>query len=469
MRFLSRRQPGLATGVRTSRNDAGRVGATTRRGAAVLRQAIQHVEGLEERRLMAAQLTVVATPTPNTGTANAGALITYDVTVRNVSSEDATNVTLTDAFSTAAELNRAHVVFAQQNTGPNFSNFTGGPAGPITATVGRLNAALSATFTIILQTDDTTADGTIVSNTVSVTADNATPVQDQDDITITPRADVQVFATMADVTDPRFSVPAGSVVAGLNTTYTITVRNGGPSAARNVVLTDIIPSNTSFVSFTQVSGPTFAIPAGAPQPALPNVGESGTASASIDTLLQNQEAVFTLVVKVASNTPDAANITDTPVVTTATNDPVLGNDSFPVTSPVEIRTDVRITSSVDSLTQNIEGTFFPYTVNIINAGPSDAQSINFTWATPNLTVPSVPDYRVYYAKNAVDANGDPLAPVKYVTGVQFNISIPASPPPPPFGTFGGTVTTLPAGAGSVYQFFVGSPHQQDTTQHSTIS
>src|SRR5262245_16617620 len=46
----------------------------------------------------------------------------------------------------------------------------------------------------------------------------------------------------------------GSVTAGTNATYTITLSNNGPSAAQNVVLTDTLPAGSIFGSMTQTAG-----------------------------------------------------------------------------------------------------------------------------------------------------------------------------------------------------------------------
>ena len=45
-----------------------------------------------------------------------------------------------------------------------------------------------------------------------------------------------------------------SVTAGTTATYTITITNNGPSSAQGVVLTDLLPSGSTFVSMTQTAG-----------------------------------------------------------------------------------------------------------------------------------------------------------------------------------------------------------------------
>ena len=43
-------------------------------------------------------------------------------------------------------------------------------------------------------------------------------------------------------------------MAGANLTYSITLTNNGPNAAQSVTLTDAVPANTTFISFTSPAG-----------------------------------------------------------------------------------------------------------------------------------------------------------------------------------------------------------------------
>lgn len=97
-------------------------------------------------------------------------------------------------------------------------------------------------------------------------------------VTVDPRADLSVLVSGSP--DP--------VDAGSNVTYTIQVRNHGASTATDVELTNIIPTNTKFVSFTAPNGWTSTVPA---------VGATGTVSSSIPSLSTGMVS-FTLVVSV---------------------------------------------------------------------------------------------------------------------------------------------------------------------------
>jgi uncharacterized repeat protein (TIGR01451 family) len=101
------------------------------------------------------------------------------------------------------------------------------------------------------------------------------------------------------------SAPA-TVQAGQTITYTLTVANN-ESTAVGVTLSDVIPANTTFQSFTSPAGWTVSAPA---------LGQTGTVAASISSLAPNTTASFTLVVQVNTGIPGDTTITNNPTITT---------------------------------------------------------------------------------------------------------------------------------------------------------
>jgi uncharacterized repeat protein (TIGR01451 family) len=132
---------------------------------------------------------------------------------------------------------------------------------------------------------------------------------------VNPKADLSV--TNDDSPDP--------VSIGQNLTYTITVTNNGPSDAQSVQLTESVPTNTTFVSFTAPAGWT---------PSTPGVGGTGAVTATRPTLAASATAVFTLVVKVDLSTPHNTVLSNTASVSTTTTDLVSGNNSDTETTTV---------------------------------------------------------------------------------------------------------------------------------------
>jgi uncharacterized repeat protein (TIGR01451 family) len=100
--------------------------------------------------------------------------------------------------------------------------------------------------------------------------------------------------------------------AGSSITYMIYVSNRGPDDAQSVVLTDGVPPNTTFVSETQLSGPT----ANCTNPA----SGSGTGSTvcTIATLPANATAVFSVTYNINAGTQDGTEIANTATVASST-------------------------------------------------------------------------------------------------------------------------------------------------------
>lgn len=472
MRFLSRRQKGVAV-----------VGRSNRQAVTELLRRAGHVEALEDRRYFAAQVSLDMTGVP-TPTVLAGGNIQYTITVVNKGTDFASNVVITDQFfstPTAGQVDYAppaslpfpRFAAVEQIGGPTFT-ITRAP-GVATFTIGQLNTQVPATFVITLQASINAPDNTLITNTATVSrsesAGDVDPTFDNTATVLTTvdrQSDVAIAKVLLPIQNAPATVDPNSVVAGLDATYEITVTNNGPNAADNVLLSDITPALTTYVSFFQTAGPAFIIAPDITRP-LPPVGQAGTVQASIVSLPVGSSAVFQLTLHVASSAPDDKQVNQTATVSTTTFDANITNNQITQTAEIQIMTDIQVVSSPDKTIKTIEGTFFPYTFSIYNKGPSDAQGVAFTWTTPN-TPPVAdpgdlrPDDRLVY-----DRYGPYGSSFEYVTGPAFTVTVPPRPPARPRGTYNGSITTLPAGVGSTYQFFVGTPQQQDFVQNSTGS
>ena len=113
-----------------------------------------------------------------------------------------------------------------------------------------------STSTLSVGPHTITADYT--SNSAVFTNSSAPPLTQT---VIPPAADLSI--TKVDGPDP--------IAAGANLTYTIRVTNAGPAAAQSVTLSDLIPANTTFVSFVAPAGWT---------PTTPTQGGTGTVTAT---------------------------------------------------------------------------------------------------------------------------------------------------------------------------------------------
>jgi uncharacterized repeat protein (TIGR01451 family) len=93
-------------------------------------------------------------------------------------------------------------------------------------------------------------------------------------------------------------------------TYTVTLKNAGPSQASGIAISDPLPSFTQFQSLSQPAGATCSTPA---------VGASGTLKCNLASLNVGATAQFTIVVKVVAS--KAMTITNTVTATSQSVDP----------------------------------------------------------------------------------------------------------------------------------------------------
>jgi uncharacterized repeat protein (TIGR01451 family) len=137
---------------------------------------------------------------------------------------------------------------------------------------------------------------------------------------------IDIGAVEFQPTDVRITATGspGSVSPGGTVTYTITVRTGkGDNAVTKLALSDSVPAQTTFESFTAPIGWIVTAPA---------VGQTGTVMASFVSLGTNATASFTLVIKV--DTSAAGTIANTATITTISPQPTSAGKTATVTSTV---------------------------------------------------------------------------------------------------------------------------------------
>jgi uncharacterized repeat protein (TIGR01451 family) len=160
----------------------------------------------------------------------AGSNLTYTITLTNAGLSSATNAILTDTLPTGATFVSASGGGSHSSgvvTWPTLAVFTNAATTNVTVTIiapgnGPLTNYASAT--------SSTTDTNSANNNGSATASRVIT-------TVTPIADLVVAKSGSD-----------GMLAGNNLTYTIAVTNLGPSIASNVVVSDLLPTNTTFVS-----------------------------------------------------------------------------------------------------------------------------------------------------------------------------------------------------------------------------
>jgi uncharacterized repeat protein (TIGR01451 family) len=287
--------------------------------------------------------------------ATAGSQITWTINIANAGPSDAANVTLSDTVPANTTL-----VSFTQNTGPTFNCVTG-PT--VTCTAPTFAAGAAASFTFIAQI----AAG--ATGTLSNTATIASTTADPNNTNNTSTANV-ILGANADLRLTKTGPP--TTASGANISYSLELVNDGPSAAANVVLTDAVPANTTFVSAVQNTGAVFNC-------TTPAVGATGTITCTIASFAPGT-ATFTFTFRVDDDA--FAPISNTANVASDTPDPFPTNGvSTAGSAVVPGATDLRITK-IANATSAAAGTTATYTIDVINDGPATAVNTTVTDVLP---------------------------------------------------------------------------------------
>jgi uncharacterized repeat protein (TIGR01451 family) len=161
-----------------------------------------------------------------------------------------------------------------------------------------------------------------------------------------------------------------SITAGNNATYTITLTNNGPDAAQSVVLSDVLPAGTTYVSMTPATG----------NPDSFTFAQNGsTITASATTVGFGNTDTFTLILSTKTNLLDGSLLSDTASVTTSSTDTNSSNNSQTATGSIvnNIPPADLAVSNPGSPPAN-EGDNFTYTVTVTNTSGNSASNVVLT-------------------------------------------------------------------------------------------
>lgn len=266
-----------------------------------------------------------------------GRELTYTIVVRNVGEHAAQTTTVTDTLPAQATHLRSTLDGADAP-----ATVTPNAAGDQLAwSLGTLAPASERTLLVTVKLDDLFPAGTTaLTNRVhvaTVTPETSTQDNDATDDTLVPAAPT-ITITKTDAPDP--------VAAGANLTYTINWSVSGSAAASNVVVTDPLPLNTTFVSASQ--GGTLA---------------NGVVTWTLGTQFPGAAGTLTLVVKVANPIVNGTILTNTATMDSTENDPV----SASATTPVQSGPVLSITKTENIAEFANPGQTVTYTITVTNA------------------------------------------------------------------------------------------------------
>lgn len=308
------------------------------------------------------------TPNPVLAGPGPGNIITYTQVVTNNGPLDALGAVFNEAIP-------ANTTFQSLNN-PVGSGWTCttpavGATGAISCTNPDVASAASTTFTVTVAVNNGVATGTVITDVINAGSGTTDPLLSNNTATVQTTVGL---STTSDLSITNTATP-NPVLAGNNITDVVVVRNNGAAAAVNVVFSEPIPANTTFVSVTPspAAGWTCGVAA-------------GTLTCSNPTLAAGASASFNVILAVPVATPAGTVITDTATVASSTTDPNPNNNSATTTVVVATagQADLNITSTAtpNPVSDNNNIT---YTQVVTNSGPAISGLATFTDTIPANT------------------------------------------------------------------------------------
>lgn len=280
----------------------------------------------------------------------AGSNVVFTITVKNAGPSNATGIEVKDLLPDGYTFVNAVPSVGTYNSGTGLWN--------IGSIANEDSAVLKVTATVNANGNYTNVAQVMKANETDV---NSTPgndvleEDDQDQVTISRGALVDLSL--------KKSVNNATPNVGEIVTFTIAVKNDGPSDATGVVVTDRLPSGYSFVSAAPSTG------------SYDNTPNSWT----IGTLINKATATLLIQAQVlpTGNYNNVAEVTGANEVdknsTPGNNDATENDQSEVIVTPVQIA-DLSVNKIVDVPTPKV-GDNVVFTISVSNAGPSNATGV----------------------------------------------------------------------------------------------
>jgi uncharacterized repeat protein (TIGR01451 family) len=343
--------------------------------------------------------------------------VTFTIGASNNSGpSDAQSITISDSTP-------ANTTFVSM-TAPGYSCITPAVGGTGAISCTRPTLAVGANTTLLLVVHTTNAAIGPITNTVTISSTTTDP---------NPSNNTANVTSSSIATDLGISKTApGTAVASSNISYMISATNSGPNAATSVVVTDVMPPNTTFVSISTPAGFNCSTPA---------VGGNGTITCNAPTFPNPSTAVFTLVLGTSPGGV-GTTVSNTATITSATADFNSANNSSTASTTLTGSADLAVTKTATAAPDNSK---VAYNVTVTNNGPSDAATVTMSDATPAGTT---------FVSNT------------QTSGPAFACTNPAAGGT---GTITCTIGTLAAGASANFKLVFQPTGSGQTTNTATVS
>jgi uncharacterized repeat protein (TIGR01451 family) len=297
--------------------------------------------------------------------ADAGTSVTYDVTVTNAGPSDAQDATWTDTPPAGMTVT---AVTADDDAWEQGSS-------PATWSTGSLASGASTMFHVTASIASGTRAGTL---TNTATVSSATPDTDPSNDTAGAEVDVTTHATLGltktPVTKVGSTTTSKRVTAGAEQVWLVRVHNAGPSDEQpTTVVTDQLPEGLTFVGASS-DGAVWTCD-GTTDPravtcSLPTTIVAGTDAPGL-----------WITTKVASGST-ADQVENRAVVSGQGTPAPTGTNAQPTTSTLPVERVANVAITIGHEGSAVIGKDLPETVQVRNAGLSDATGVTATYTLP---------------------------------------------------------------------------------------